>query len=225
MSELSDLTIEVSNRDQTGRQANKKLRASGRIPIVLYGRDTNKSLSLNDRSLRTLIRKASGTTSLMRLLGDKGEDELVLIKDIQMDPIKNSILHIDFIQVNRGEELQTKVPLKIIGEADGVKSQGGILEVLVNEIEIRCRPSNLPSQIEIDISELGLGENYQVKNLPDLEGISFTADLESVLVSCVGSAGGRSDAGEQSDDSDETSDVDEVPDENEGSSNTENDSE
>ena len=111
-----------------------------------------------------------------------------------------------------------------MGEADGVKSQGGILEVLVNEIEIRCRPSNLPSQIEIDISELGLGENYQVKNLPDLEGISFTADLESVLVSCVGSAGGRSDAGEQSDDSDEASDV-EAADENEGSSNTENDSE
>ena len=224
MSELSDLTIEVSNRDQTGRQANKKLRASGRIPIVLYGKDTNKSLSLDDRSLRTLIRKASGTTSLMRLLGDKGEDELVLIKDIQMDPIKNSILHIDFVQVNRGEELQTKVPLKIIGEADGVKSQGGILEVLVNEIEIRCRPSNLPSQIEIDISELGLGENYQVKNLPDLEGISFTADLESVLVYCVGSAGGRSDAGEQSNDTDEASDV-EAADENEGSSNTENDSE
>ena len=159
MSELSDLTIKVAPRDQTGRQACNKLRASGRIPAVLYGKELNKSVSLEDRSMRILLRKASGTSSLLRLLGEKGEDELVLIKDMQMDPIKNSILHIDFVQVNRGEDLQTKIPLTLNGEAEGVKTEGGILEVLVNEVEIRCRPSNLPAHIELDISNLALGES------------------------------------------------------------------
>jgi large subunit ribosomal protein L25 len=131
---------------------------------------------------------------LLRLLGDKGEDELVLIKDMQMDPIKNSILHIDFVQVNRGEDLQTRVPLTLSGEAEGVKTEGGILEVLVNEVEIRCRPSNLPSQIELDISNLALGENFQIKDLPKLDGVEYVGDLDGMLVSCVGSAGGRSSA-------------------------------
>jgi large subunit ribosomal protein L25 len=196
MSELSDLTIQVSPREETGRQACNKLRASGRIPAVFYGKEINKSYSIEDRAMRILLRKSSGTSSLFRLLGDKGEDELVLIKDMQMDSIKDSIIHIDFVQVNRGEDLQTKVPLTLIGEAEGVKTEGGILEALTNEVEIRCRPSNLPSQIELDISNLALGENLQIKDLPQLEGISYVADLDGMLVSCVGSAGGRSSAGD-----------------------------
>jgi large subunit ribosomal protein L25 len=194
MSELSDLTIEATPREQTGRQACNKLRSSGRIPAVMYGKEINKSFSLEDRAMRMLLRKASGTTSLLRLLGEKGEDELVLIKEMQMDPIKNNILHIDFVQVNRGEDLQTKIPLSILGEADGVKSEGGILEILANEVEVRCRPSNLPTEIELDITNLALGENLQIKDLPALEGVTYVSDPDGMLVSCVGSAGGRSGA-------------------------------
>ena len=199
MSELSDLTIKVAPREQTGRQACRKLRFAGRIPAVLYGKDLNKSFSIDDREMRILLRQASGTTSLLRLLGEKGEDELVLIKELQTDPIKNSILHIDFVQVNRGEDLQTKVPLVLNGEAEGVKTEGGILEVLANEVEVRCRPSNLPSQIDLDISELLLGENLQIKDLAEIEDVAFVADEDTVLVSCVGSAGGRSDAEDEED--------------------------
>ena len=199
MSELSDLTINVAPREQTGRQACRKLRFAGRIPAVLYGKDCNQSFSLDDREMRILLRKASGTTSLLRLLGEKGEDELVLIKELQSDPIKNSILHIDFVQVHRGEDLQTKVPLVLIGEAEGVKMQGGVLEVLANEVEVRCRPSNLPSGLELDISELLLGGNLQVKDLPKIEGVAFVLDDDVALVSCVGSAGGRSDAEDEED--------------------------
>ena len=175
MSELSDLTIQFSPREKTGRQACNKLRAAGRIPAVIYGKDLNKSFSIDDREMRVLLRKAQGTTALLRLLGEKGEDELVLIKEMQTDPIKNSILHIDFVQVTRGEDLQTKVPLVLIGEAEGVRTEGGILEVVSNEVEVRCRPSNLPNQIDLDISELALGDNLQVGDLPQIEGVSFVA--------------------------------------------------
>ena len=197
MSELSDLTIQVAFCEQTGRQACRKLRFAGRIPAVLYGKEYNQSYSLDDREMRTLLRKASGTTSLLRLLGEKGEDELVLIKEMQTDPIKNSILHIDFVQVARGEDLQTKIPLVLSGEAEGVKTQGGILEVLANEIEVKCRPSNLPTQVDLEISELELGGNLQIADLPELDGVAYVADPKTLIVSCGGSAEGRSSAGEE----------------------------
>ena len=197
MSELSELTLNVSPREATGRSACKSLRNSGRIPVVLYGKELNKTFSIDDKETRMLLRKASGTSSLLRLIGDDGEDELVLIKDLQKDQIKDRILHIDFVQVTRGEDLQTRVPLVVVGEAEGVRNQGGILEVLANDIEIRCRPSKLPSQIEVDITSLGLGSNMQVKDLPLSDDISFVDSPDTILVSCVGSASGRSGSGSE----------------------------
>ena len=129
-----------------------------------------------------------------------------MIKELQRDQIKDRILHIDFIQVTRGEDLQTKVPLVLKGEAEGVKTSNGILEVLANDIEIRCRPSKLPSSVELDISELLLGENLQVKDLPALDGVAYVATEDTILVSCVGSASGRSDAEETLGDEDEETD-------------------
>lgn len=208
MSELSDLTLKYSLRDKTGTSASKQIRLQGRIPAILYGKETNRSLSVNDKEMRILLRKAAGTSSLMRLIGESGEDELVLIKELQEDKIRDKILHIDFVEVKRGEDLETSIPLSLTGEAEGVKTHGGILEVLADDIEIRCRPSKLPSAIELDISNLGLGENLQVKDLPIIEGVSYTSSEETILVSCVGSASGRSgsDEGEESEHSTEAID-------------------
>ena len=199
MSELSELTLKVSPREKSGRNACKSLRNAGKIPVILYGKALNKPYSVDDKETRMLLRKAAGTSSLLRLLGDNGEDELVLIKDLQKDQIKDKILHIDFIQVTRGEDLQTKVPLVISGEAEGVKSQGGILEILASEVAIKCRPSNLPAQVTLDISALELGSNLQIKDLPKLDNIDYTDSPDTILASCVGSASGRSgaDDGEQ----------------------------
>ena len=208
MSELSDLTLKYSLRDKTGTSASKQIRLQGRIPAILYGKETNRSLSVDDKEMRILLRKAAGTSSLMRLIGESGEDELVLIKELQEDKIRDKILHIDFVEVKRGEDLETSIPQSLIGEAEGVKTHGGILEVLADDIEIRCRPSKLPSAIELDISNLGLGENLQVKDLPIIEGVSYTSSEETILVSCVGSASGRSgsDEGEESEHSTEAID-------------------
>ena len=196
MSELSNLTLNFSLRDKTGTSASRQIRSQGRIPAVLYSKDTNRILSVDDKEMRMLLRKAAGTSSLMRLIGESGEDELVLIKELQEDKIHDKILHIDFVEVKRGEDLQTTVPLSLVGEAEGVKTHGGILEVVANDIDIRCRPSKLPSSIELDISNLGLGENLQVKDLPLVDGVEYVSLNDTILVSCVGSASGRSESEE-----------------------------
>jgi len=210
MSELSDLTLNFSLRDKIGTSASKQIRAQGRIPAVLYGKEVNRTLSVDDKEMRMLLRKAEGTSSLMRLIGESGEDELVLIKELQEDKIRDTILHIDFVEVKRGEDLQTTVPLSLVGEAEGVKNEGGILEVVANEIEIRCRPSKLPSAIELDISNLGLGENLQIKDLPEIDGVAFVSGEDTILVSCVGSASGRSGSGED-DDAEEVAESTDAP--------------
>lgn len=224
MSELSDLTLNFSLRDKTGTSASRQIRSQGRIPAVLYSKDANRILSVDDKEMRMLLRKAAGTSSLMRLIGEGGEDELVLIKELQEDKIHDKILHIDFVEVKRGEDLQTTVPLSLIGEAEGVKTEGGILEVVANDIEIRCRPSKLPSTIDLDISNLGLGENLQVKDLPVIDGVEYTSSEDTILVSCVGSASGRSESEEEevedteSAESDETEETEENSEESESNS-------
>ena len=224
MSELSDLTLNFSLRDKTGTSASRQIRSQGRIPAVLYSKDANRILSVDDKEMRMLLRKAAGTSSLMRLIGEGGEDELVLIKELQEDKIHDKILHIDFVEVKRGEDLQTTVPLSLIGEAEGVKTEGGILEVVANDIEIRCRPSKLPSTIDLDISNLGLSENLQVKDLPVIDGVEYTSSEDTILVSCVGSASGRSESEEEevedteSAESDETEETEENSEESESNS-------
>ena len=112
----------------------------------------------------------------------------------------------------------------MIGEAEGVKTEGGILEVVANDIEIRCRPSKLPSTIDLDISNLGLGENLQVKDLPVIDGVEYTSSEDTILVSCVGSASGRSESEEEevedteSAESEETEETEENSEESESNS-------
>ena len=113
---------------------------------------------------------------------------------MQVDSVKDNILHLDFVQVNRGQTLETKIPLELIGESIGVKSMGGILEFHQSEILVSCRPSQLPKGLELDVSKLDLGDSLQVKDLPIIDGVEYVADLESNIVTCVSSASGRAGA-------------------------------
>ena len=189
--------LEVQKREGTGRGYCRRLRNSGRIPIVFYGKTRNERYSLAEPDFRT-VDKASGAL-LVELEPDEGEASLALIKEVQRDPCTNAVLHVDFLEVTRGHELQTKVPLVVIGEAIGVKIEGGILDIMTREVEVRCRPSLLPSALEIDVSELALGDSLHVSALPEMEGVTFIGDPELTLVSCVGTASGRADADETED--------------------------
>lgn len=186
--------IEIHKREKSGRGHCRRLRKSGRIPIVFYGKSRNESYSLSAPDFR-VIDQASGA-SLVELEPDEGEASLALIKEVQRDPCTDAVLHIDFVEVTRGQELQTKVPIIIVGEAHGVKLEGGIIDALVREVEIRCRPSLLPSGIEIDVTDLSLGDSLHVSSLPELEGVTYIESPELTLVSCVGTASGRAEAEE-----------------------------
>ena len=203
MSDITDTVLKVQPREECGSSVAKKLRSQGLIPVVFYGNDVLKHYSVEDSQFRSIMRASGGSVSLLELEETSGSKELALIKDMQTDSVKDSILHIDFVQVTRGQSLETKVPLELVGESPGVRNMGGILEAHASEILVRCRPSQLPAQIQLDISELELGASLQIKDLPNIDGVEFLAETDFNLVTCVGSASGRAGAGESDDETDE----------------------
>ena len=207
MSDLTETVLKVSPREDLGKSASRNLRREGSIPAVFYGKDKIKHYSVDDSNFRSLLRNTGGSISLLELDNDSGDKDLALLKDLQIDSVKDKILHIDFQEVTRGQDLIAKVPLVVEGESEGVKNMGGILEVLLNEIEVKCRPSKLPSQILVDVTNLNIGENLQMKDLTPIDGVEFTADPATNLVSCVGSASGRAGASSEDEESDESSEV------------------
>jgi len=199
MSNITETILKVDSRLKHGTSLSKKLRSQGRIPAVFYGKDILKHYSVDDSKFRALMRSSGGTLSLIELQEDSGDKELALLKDIQIDSVKDNILHLDFVQVTRGQTLETKIPLELVGESIGVKSMGGILEFHQSEILVRCRPSQLPKGLELDISGLDLGDSLQIRNLPVIEGVEYVADPESNIVTCVSSASGRAGADDETD--------------------------
>ena len=203
MSDITDSTLIVKSRDQHGSSISKRLRSEGKIPAVFYGKDTLKHFTVEDSQFRTLMRTSGGSLSLIELDDGSGDKELALLKDMQIDSVKDSIIHLDFVQVTRGQTLEAKVPLELVGESPGVKNMGGILEFHQDEILVRCRPSQLPKGLVLDINGLELGGSLQLKDIPELEGVEFVGDPESNIVTCVGSASGRAGA-EDSEEDEET---------------------
>ena len=199
MSNITETILKVDSRVKHGTSLSKKLRSQGRIPAVFYGKDILKHYSVDDSKFRALMRSSGGTLSLIELQEDSGDKELALLKDIQIDSVKDNILHLDFVQVTRGQTLETKIPLELVGESIGVKSMGGILEFHQSEILVRCRPSQLPKGLELDISGLDLGDSLQIRNLPVIEGVEYVADPESNIVTCVSSASGQAGADDETD--------------------------
>jgi len=168
-------------REDTGKEAAKRMRHDGRIPAVLYGHgfDT-RLLSLDEKTFKTLLRHGLHGLLNLKVEGSKEDAHTVVVKEIQRDPIKDHILHIDFQKIRGDEELHAEVALQFVGEPAGVKA-GGILQHYLREVSVQCLPKDLPEFIEVDISGLELKENLRISDLVSLEGVKYTNNPEEIV--------------------------------------------
>jgi len=174
--------IPVHKRQATGKGVARKLRAQGLIPGVIYGPGTPSTpLALEPKPIIHLLESGSAENVLIELETDDGDKWLCLLKDYQLDPVHAGLLHVDFYAVKTGVLLSVRVPVHLVGEAPGVK-EGGVLEFLLRELEIECYPKDIPESIDVNISELGIGDFIQVKDLQLKEGIRITEDPDAVIV-------------------------------------------
>src|SRR6476619_3020989 len=161
-----DARLQAEKRDGRGKNEARRLRASGRIPAVVYGAEKGKAveIAVDPKILMRILHSESGVNTLIGLKVDGG-DTRVMVKEYQIDPIDHKLLHADFYQVAMDKELTVTVPLLMKGEAPGVKQQGGIVDFVNREIEIECLPGDIPENIVVDISELMLNQGVRVRDL------------------------------------------------------------
>ena len=180
-------TLQADKREGRGKNEARRLRASGRIPAVLYGAEKNKAveIAVDPKALLRILHSESGVNTLIGLQLD-GADTQVLVKEYQLDPIGHKLLHADFYQVAMDRMLTVTVPVVLKGEARGVKQQGGIVDFVSREIEIECLPGDIPEHVAVDISELMLNQGLRVRDL-QLEGARWkpVSEPDTMIVHVV----------------------------------------
>ena len=178
-------TLSALSRSESGKGPARTLRRAGLIPAVVYGYgEETRACSVNKKELERVITSRGYESTLIELKLDDRKSQNVLILDVQIHPYRPEVLHVDFLAVHKGEKVKLEVAVRLLGEAPGVK-EGGIMEHLRHEVEIRCIPSKIPEALEFDISELGIGDGVTVGDLTVLEDVEILTDLSATIASIV----------------------------------------
>lgn len=171
-------TLQSETRSERGKNLSRRLRRNGRLPGVVYGDSGGKAasdavaISVDPDELSSILHSDAGVNTLIGLTINTGQPTQVLVKDYQLDPITREILHVDFFRLAMDKALTVTVPVVLKGEAEGVKMQGGLVAFEQRDFAIECLPTEIPEQIEVDISGLVIGQGVRVRDL--LEGVSWT---------------------------------------------------
>jgi len=172
-------TLNASVRQKVGKVNSRQLRKNGLIPAVVYGSGQPIHITLSEHEFNREFKKISETTLID--LNIDGKVKKVLIKDFQDNLYLNKILHLDFMLVDEAKTIRTHVPIHVIGTALGQK-EGGILELITHSLEVDCLPKDLPEAINVDVSNLNLGDTIHLRDLPPIAGVHFHGNPDLAIV-------------------------------------------
>ena len=183
---MNERELWVEKRTETGKGPARRLRREGKIPAIIYGPGREpQPVVVDPKQVKKILRSPTGKNTLLTLKSDDSElkGRKVLIKDQQIDPITDELIHIDLMEVKEDRPVRVRVPISFKGKPKGVE-RGGILEEHIRELEIMCLPSQIPEILEVDISELDLGDSLHIRDLK-LEGIRVLTEGHLALVTIV----------------------------------------
>lgn len=195
MATVERMTLQAQRRTQEGTRPARRLRQAGAIPAVLYGKKTSPMALLVDRRAFTkFLHARHGEHGVLTLhveaesageTGGKPLEKPVLIKQLQHDPLHGEVTHIDFHAVVLTEQIRVKVPVILRGESVGVKQDRGVLEHFLREVEVECLPTQIPNQIEHEITQMKIGDTLHVKDLAVPTGARLLSDPDGVIASVL----------------------------------------
>ncbi len=169
--------LEAQAREAGTKNHARRVRREGKIPAVVYGAGKEaQPVSVDPRHVLRILRSDSGHNTIFDLAMNGGERTKAMIVDWQYEPIKGHLLHIDLKRIAMDKALRVSVPVELQGVPAGVKTEGGILEQMLREVEIECLPGDIPSHIDVDVSELTFGKVLRVSDLPHSEKLKFLTD-------------------------------------------------
>ena len=182
---MNEVSLRARQRTDTGKKVAKTLRREGGLPAVVYGSgESTTPLILDYREFEGFLRKTRGESVVINLEIEGMAAKKVLLRDIQRDYLKNSVLHADFQQIRMSDRITTEVSLVLTGEPIGVTRDGGVLDQSLRVIEIRCVASEIPEHLEVDIGELLMGETVHVSDLT-FDHVEIVTDGEVAVVSVL----------------------------------------
>ena len=176
---MKKIELQVETRSETGKGVNRRLRSQGTIPAILYGGKEEKMFTINFRDFIKLLNNPDGTNIIIDLKS-KSFKGMAVIKNIQRDPVKRDPLHVDFYEIAMDKPLRIPVTVHLTGAAPGVR-EGGMMEQNLWEIEIEALPGNLPSHIDVDVSNLSIGDSIHIKDLNVEDDLKIMADEEELI--------------------------------------------
>ncbi|HZA40085.1 MAG TPA: 50S ribosomal protein L25/general stress protein Ctc [Actinomycetota bacterium] len=179
---MAELKLQATRRDESGKGAARRARAAGRVPAVLYGRGMDPvSLEVDRREFVTALKTDAGMNVLLDIEFD-GTNTLALTRELQRDPVRGTLLHADFVKVDRTQAIEVEVPVHLVGEAQGTK-EGGALENPLFSVHVRTLPGNVPEAVEADVSAMNIGDTLRVADLRVPADVEILNDPEAVVAS------------------------------------------
>ncbi len=183
---MQKVLLKAQKRAESGKGSARNLRRHDILPAVLYAKGVSTSIKLQRKEIAKLMMSGGREHALVtiELSGDNGRktEHWALVKDYQIDPVKNELLHVDFIEISLKEKIKTTIPIVITNEPVGVK-EGGILQQQLRDVEVECLPTQIPEAIEIDASSVGIGHSLHVNDLVIKEGVKILSDPQDVVLS------------------------------------------
>ncbi|HHL39064.1 MAG TPA: 50S ribosomal protein L25 [Deltaproteobacteria bacterium] len=181
---MEELEITAWTRSETGKGPSRRLRKAGYVPAVLYGAaGAAVNLKLDSKDLARTLGATSWESALINLRGEAG-DRKVMIKDLQVHPVRDVIEHIDLYEVRMDEAVTVEVPVRIVGRSAGAR-EGGIEHMDLRTVTIECLPGLIPEAVDVDVTALGVGESLHIGDLNLPEGVRAVDDPSHVVVSVV----------------------------------------
>ncbi len=178
---MIEVKLQARLRTGRGKSAARKVRREGLIPAVVYGHGEEAvSICIEEKAFRSAMQSVAGENVIVDLELDGEGMKQTIIKEIQVDPVTQNILHVDFQHVHKGEEVVVEVPIIARGVPQGVK-EGGILDHILRKVEVRCLPSKIPDRFEVDVSDLGIGDSLHLSVIDFSDGQILADDSISVL--------------------------------------------
>jgi large subunit ribosomal protein L25 len=176
--------LDATTRTESGRSVARQLRREGSIPAVIYGAGRDpEPLVIKQIDFEKALAAVTGTTLIKIKVGSK--TSRALIQEIQRHPTRSQILHVDFLEVKKGEKLTVRTPIRLIGIPDGVRNQGGVLDQILRELEIRVLPKDLPDHINIDVTKLTVGQSIHVRDIEIVADAEILVDLNMTVCSVI----------------------------------------
>jgi large subunit ribosomal protein L25 len=177
---MREVSITALKRDDLGKGPARRERMAGRIPAIVYGPEVKPyTVSVEEKEMRRAL-KAAGSISVFDLEID-GQQQKVIMREIQRDPVTTKITHIDFHAISMNKPISISVPVKFTGIPVGVKTDGGIMQVTMRELEISCLPTDIPDEVVIDVEELGIGDSIHVRNV-DIPNVKILSNEQRTIV-------------------------------------------